>query len=92
MHTANSRAQNLSEDVGFMWKGKVHFTAHIFHSDSSPCSAYVDANEEQKEMKVYNSFMDSNFIHVELLLYYGTCRYKQVRLYQSSVSMQKNEG
>jgi hypothetical protein len=46
-----------------MWKGKAHFTVHIFQSDSLPRSAYEDVNEQRKEMKVYNSCMDSNFIH-----------------------------
>jgi hypothetical protein len=47
-----------------LWGKRKHiFTPHTFHFDNSPFSAYVNVNEQPKEIKVLNTFMDGDFIH-----------------------------
>jgi hypothetical protein len=53
----------MLKDVGFMWKGKAHFIPCAFHFDKSPCSVYVNVNEQSKEIKVFIAIMDGIFIH-----------------------------
>jgi hypothetical protein len=62
-HTASCEVQNLSKDVGFVWRGKAHFTPRTFHFDNSLCSAYVNVNEQPEEI-VHTVVAETNRCYV----------------------------